>query len=358
MIPMENPSDFIYIPEKFQLETLLSNMRNGTLFLDLNGNVININPPAVKFLRISAKENLIGSKIYIIIDDEEIKSFICSFVMNGHDEDTITFSPRDKKYSLRVFKKNLVNEANARLGYLITIKKDSLGKKYKEMTEGFVASVSHELRTPLTLIFGAVETLQDGAIKNYDEASHFVEIIKKHSERLNMLINDLLSLGKLNQEFKEVNSDFTDIDLKELIFNSAKVFEYIAKDKKIFIEASCPEGLKLKGTKVLIEQALINLIDNAFKYTNEQGRIWVKAERLSGSILISVQDTGIGIDEKDHIKVFERFYRVDKVKSRNLGGTGLGLSIVKQIVKIHNGSISLKSVLGEGSTFTLIFPIH
>ncbi len=352
---MENYQNIISIPEKLQLEALLPNTKNGVIVIDREFNVVNINHSALKLLDLEFQTLPVGLKLYTILEHNEANSIFDNFTSNGLDEDSINFSPNHKQYSLRIFKK-AIKSGNDHLGFLITIKKETLGKKFKEMTEGFVASVSHELKTPLTLIMGAVETLQDGALNNIHEARHFVNIIKTHAERLHMLISDILSLSSLDQDVVNANVEFSEIDLSELLFNSTKIFEYIAKDKKLTLEFYCQGGLKLRGNKVLVEQALINLVDNACKYTNEGGSILVKGEKSSGNIHISIADTGIGIDEKDRIKVFERFYRVDKEKSRNLGGTGLGLSIVKQIVKIHNGSISLQSTLGQGSTFMLIFP--
>lgn len=352
---MQNSDNIIPISEKLQLESLMPNTKTGVIVIDSNLNIVNINSSALRLLDIEFATLPIGSKIYTVLDHNEANSVFSNFTLNGLDEDSINFSPNHKQYSLRLFKK-AIKSGNENLGFLFTIKKETLGKKYKEMTEGFVASVSHELKTPLTLIMGAVETLQDGALKNVEEAEHFIDIIKKHSERLHMLISDILSLSSLDQDVVNANVNFSEIDLSELVFTSTKIFEYILKDKKITLEVSCPEGTKIKGNQILVEQALINLIDNGCKYTNEGGHIFVSVEKNSENIHVSVRDTGIGIAEKDQIKVFERFYRVDKEKSRNLGGTGLGLSIVKQIVKIHNGSISLQSVLGQGSTFTLILP--
>lgn len=352
---MENYNDIIPIPEKLQLEALMPNTKTGIIVIDRNLNILTINSSALKLLGLDFPTLPVGLKIYTILEHNEANSVFSNFALNGLDEDSINFSPNHKQYTLRLFKK-AIKSGNEQLGLLFTIKKDSLGKKFQEMTEGFVASVSHELKTPLTLIMGAVETLQDGALKNTQEAEHFVDIIKKHADRLHMLISDILILSSLDQDVVNATVKFSEIDLSELIFTSTKIFEYIVKDKKITLNSSCPEGLKMKGNQVLVEQALINLIDNACKYTNEGGNILVSVKQITENIHISVEDTGIGIAEKDQIKVFERFYRVDKEKSRNLGGTGLGLSIVKQIVKIHNGSISLQSVLGQGSTFTLILP--
>lgn len=352
---MENSKDIICISEKLQLEALLSIKKTGIIVIDRNLNIININDSALRLLGLDFPALPIGLKIYKVLEHSEADSIFSNFTLNGLNEDSINFSPNHKQYSLRLFKK-VIMSGDERLGFLFTIKKVSLGKKYKEMSEGFVASVSHELKTPLTLIMGAVETLKDGALKNISEAERFVDIIKKHSERLHMLISDILSLSSLDRNVVNANIKFSELDVSELVFTSTKIFEYIAKERKITLQSSCPEGLKINGNKVLIEQTLINLIDNACKYTNEEGSVFVSVQRIFDNIHIAVKDTGIGIDEQEQVKVFERFYRVDKEKSRNYGGTGLGLSIVKQIAKIHNGNISLQSVLGQGSTFTLILP--
>jgi signal transduction histidine kinase len=219
----------------------------------------------------------------------------------------------------------------------------------------FVANVSHELRTPLTLIKGYTETLQSEAIADKDRAGRFVSIIKEHTDRLGNIVEDLLTLSKL-----ESSKDLVDrerFDLKVLIEDVALGFGHaIASKKQTLNVNSRGEGFRINADRDKIEQVLVNLIDNAVKYTGENGQIELSVEALDREIRITVRDTGIGIAKEHLDRIFERFYRADKARSRKLGGTGLGLSIAKHIVLAHNGKITIDSDLGKGTTVTVSVP--
>ena len=339
--------------EKLQLECLLSNIRTGVIIVDGNLNVLNINERAKKLLDIET--GYLYKSIFEVLAGNEAYTPICKFVTNGHNKDSFNLNLKDKLYSLQISKDGCFIDGHFE-GGLIFVKKESLGKKFREMTEGFVASVSHELKTPLTMILGAVETLDEGALSEIEEAKKFVNIIKKHAVRLNTLIGDILSLSSLDQEVSNKDVNFEIVDLTDLLQNIVKVFDQVAKDKGIIISISCMPSIRIKANKVLLEQAVMNLIDNACKYTNKGGKVFVRGEIIENTVHIVIADNGIGITQKELTKIFERFYRVDKEKSRNMGGTGLGLSIVKQIVKIHDGHITVNSAVGQGTTFTLILP--
>lgn len=340
--------------EQLQLKCLLSNIRTGVIIVDESLNVLNINERAKKLLNI--KTDYLHKSIFEVLRGNEAYTPICKFITNGHNKDSFNLNLKDKLYSLQISKDGCFIDGHF-IGGIIFIKKESLGKKFREMTEGFVASVSHELKTPLTLILGAVETMEGGALNNIEEAKKLVSIIKKHASRLNTLIGDILSLSSLDQEVSNKDIKFEVIDLAEMLQNLVKVFERTTREKGVIISMSCMPDIRIKANKVLLEQAVMNLIDNACKYTNKGGKIFVRGEIIENTAHIVVADNGIGINQKDLTKIFERFYRVDKEKSRNMGGTGLGLSIVKQIVKIHDGHITANSAVGQGSTFTLILPI-
>ncbi len=352
MIVMDSCIDSM-VTEKLQLECLLSNIRIGVIIVDKSLNVLNINERAKKLLNIET--DYLHKSIFEVLAGNEAYTPICKFVTNGHNKDSFNLNLKDKLYSLQISKDGCFIDGHFS-GGLIFVKKESLGKKFREMTEGFVASVSHELKTPLTLILGAVETLQEGALSETEEAKKFVSIIKKHAVRLNTLIGDILSLSSLDQEVSDKDVKFEVVDLTDLLQNLVKVFDRVAVEKGITISISCMPSIRIKANKVLLEQAVMNLIDNACKYTNKGGKVFVRGEMIENTVHIVVADNGIGISQKELTKIFERFYRVDKERSRNLGGTGLGLSIVKQIVKIHDGHVTVNSAVGKGSTFTLILP--
>jgi two-component system phosphate regulon sensor histidine kinase PhoR len=220
------------------------------------------------------------------------------------------------------------------------------------MKKDFVLNVSHELRTPLTAIKGFAETLE-GRLEGEDKG--FASIIHRNTDRLIGIVQDLLSLAQLEEKGAPMEIEKTDLRL--LAANVLKLFENRAADKGVGLELKAEEGLlPLEGDPFQLEQMLVNLIDNAVKYT-EKGTVAVSLTTKDRNIVIDVRDTGIGIPEEHLTHIFERFYVVDKSRSRKLGGTGLGLSIVKHIVLAHRGKISVRSRLGEGTTFTIELPL-
>jgi two-component system phosphate regulon sensor histidine kinase PhoR len=215
--------------------------------------------------------------------------------------------------------------------------------------------VSHELKTPLTSILGFVETLKDGAIEDRLNRLKFLQIIEDHSKKLQCLIEDLLFLSKMESQKDPLRRQ--SLDLEKLLERSLEVFSGALKEKKIQLEKDfTPTPFRIEADPVLLERALSNLIDNAIKYNRPGGKISVRASKSAGQAAIRISDTGIGIAESDLPRIFERFYRAEKSRSRESGGTGLGLSITKHVAERHGGSVAAQSVLGEGSSFTLTIP--
>ena len=218
----------------------------------------------------------------------------------------------------------------------------------------FVANVSHELKTPLTSIRGFVETLEDGAIDDTSNARRFLAIIKKHTERLGNIIDDLLRLSELESGGK---MEMTKVDLKGLIDEVVMGFGHALAVKHQTLDVGTQTGdFTIKGDRSKLEQVFVNLIDNAIKYSKESGRINVRLSETDRCVVITVEDDGIGIPKEDIERVFERFYRVDKAHSRELGGTGLGLSIAKHIVLAHKGEICIDSEPGKGTQVLVTLP--
>lgn len=228
-------------------------------------------------------------------------------------------------------------------------------KRMDRVRTDFVANVSHELKTPLTLIKGYIETLEDKAINDTKNAGKFISIIKDHTDRLSNIIDDLLSLSEL--ELSKDSIEKSEFDLKSLLDDILLGFGHAlaAKQQKLTIE---PQGqnFKIKADRDKVEQVFVNLIDNAVKYTNDGGRIEICLVEQNGGIVVTVEDNGIGIPREDLDRVFERFYRVDKARSRQLGGTGLGLGIAKHIVLAHKGEIRIESDVNRGTTVFVRLP--
>ncbi len=229
-------------------------------------------------------------------------------------------------------------------------------QRLENIRRDFVANVSHELKTPITAIKGSVETLLGGAVEDEENAQRFLEIIARQSDRLNAIIEDLLALSRIEQGEEQEGLVRTKTQLRSVFLNTLQACQLKAQEKQVVLEMDCPDDIEIMINAPLLEQALVNLIDNAIKYSSQNDRVLFTAEQTDASVVIKVRDWGSGISQEHLPRLFERFYRVDKARSRKLGGTGLGLAIVKHIVQSHNGHIAVESSLGQGSTFTIQLP--
>jgi two-component system phosphate regulon sensor histidine kinase PhoR len=228
-------------------------------------------------------------------------------------------------------------------------------KRLEEIRKDFVANVSHELRTPISSIKGYAETLLDGKAEDKATVKDFLEMIHEDANRLASLIDDLLDLSRL--ESGRMEMDFEPLEILPIARRCFNVLRRSADDKSIAIKIDVPSGLaKVRGNEKLLAQVFLNLLDNAIKYTAPGGVITIHASPEDGAVRVDISDTGMGISEKDLPRIFERFYRVDKARSRESGGTGLGLSIVKHIIQAHDGQIRVQSKPGIGSTFSFSIP--
>jgi two-component system, OmpR family, phosphate regulon sensor histidine kinase PhoR len=228
-------------------------------------------------------------------------------------------------------------------------------ERLERVRKDFVANVSHELRTPLTAIRGYAETLLDGALDDPDNRRRFVEIIQSHAIRLNNIASDLLTLSEL--ESGRAPLPPSKLSVLATLEAAMRTVESEAAMGQVRLGWGTVEDLQVMGNKIKLEQAFVNLLDNAVKFNRGQGEVWVEASRQpGGKVAITIADSGIGIPSEDLPRIFERFYRVDKARSRAVGGTGLGLSIVKHVVEQMMGTVSVESQLGKGAKFTVILP--
>jgi len=228
--------------------------------------------------------------------------------------------------------------------------------KLENIRKDFVANASHEIKTPITAIKGSVETLLEGQNHDPEDVRRFLEIIHRHVDRLEAIVEDLLSLSRIEKESETEEITLGEHSVQEILAKAIQACENKAQSKKIHLELDCREDLKGRINPLLLEQAVVNLIDNAINYSGEGKRVTTRALEKEQEILIQVEDHGSGIERIHLDRIFERFYRVDKSRSRKLGGTGLGLSIVKHIMEAHGGRVSVESQPGRGSTFTLRLP--
>jgi signal transduction histidine kinase len=229
-------------------------------------------------------------------------------------------------------------------------------RKLENVRRDFVANVSHELKTPITSIKGFVETLLNGALDNPEDSKRFLEIVAGQADRLNAIIDDLLVLSRLEQDSGKVEIVIDESGLKPVLEMAIQACALKASEKKIRVDLDCPDNIVARINPQLFEQAVINLVDNAIKYSLPSTQVRVEASVGNTELKILVSDEGRGIEKEHFPRLFERFYRVDKDRSRQLGGTGLGLAIVKHIAQVHGGSVSVDSSVGKGSTFRIHLP--
>ena len=338
---------------KSRLEAVLLSMFEGVMVVDPKGTILLMNQTLKDFLRV--KEESVGKKPLEVIRNIEIQE-ISDVVLNlqgGVESREISVLLPEEK-NLLVHATPVIRERKVEGAVLVFHDITNL-RRLEKVRQDFVANVSHELRTPITSIKGYAETLLEGALEDKENAKDFLKIIYSDSDRLTKLITDLLDLSKI--ESGKLNLTLKPCAIKPVVQRVVSGLEMRAKAKALAINVDIPKGISnILSDERRIAQILLNLIDNAIKYTENKGLITISAKEKDEFVQIDVSDTGVGISEKDIPRLFERFYRVDKARSRELGGTGLGLSIVKHIVQAHNGEVSVQSVLGQGSTFSFTIP--
>ncbi len=341
--------------QRNEQQAILSSMNEGVLALDVEGNIISINHSASEILKVNPVL-IEGKKVTEIIRNPDLQAFVeQTLIADTATQDEFYLpSGSDKLYQLQGA--SLLDNQGKKAGAVIVLRDMTRIRKLENMRKNFVANVSHELKTPITSIKGFVETLISGAIHNPDEAKRFLKIISRHSERLNAIIDDLLSLSSLEEDKDKKQLAFQISKIKAIIRSAIELSNVKAIEKNIRINLDCPEDFFVKVNPALMEQAVVNLIDNAIKYSEADQRIDINVKTVNNHTVIHVKDHGCGISKKHLPHLFERFYVVDKARSRNLGGTGLGLAIVKHITQLHRGSVTVESEPGKGSTFSIKIP--
>ena len=327
-----------------QLNTILESIDCGVLAVDNDNTVILINRYAMEELEVTGQQ-VLGKNVFLSVRSSALNEFLEA----GRKQECITVGER-------IFQllANPILNGETRMGTAIIIQDITDSKRFEQYRSEFVSNVAHELKTPLTSIGGFVETLKSGAIEDRAAAQRFLDIIQQETERLNSLIRDILSISNL-ESLKEDEA---------LIFDAGEpvrdVFELVrqkAEEKQITLALNQEKGVRVFADPFKIKQLLLNLITNAIVYNEPGGSVTVGLTESGGSVVYKVSDTGIGIPNEHLERIFERFYRVDRGRSRNLGGTGLGLSIVKHIVQFYQGDISVTSELGKGTEFTVRLPV-
>ncbi|MBN2119573.1 MAG: HAMP domain-containing protein, partial [Candidatus Omnitrophica bacterium] len=338
---------------KSRLEAVFLSMFEGVMVVDAGGSILLINEALKKFLTIEG--DLLGKKPIEAVRNLEIQEIVDNTLHSNNgliSQEISVLLPEEKV--LLVHATPIKKEGNIEGAVLVFHDVTNL-RKLEKVRQDFVANVSHELRTPISSIKGYAETLLEGALKDKENAKDFLKIILSDSNRLAALIDDLLNLSKI--ESGKLSMETKPYKLRSLAEKVIASLKGQIENKSITIKMNIPKNLlDILADETRIKQVFLNLIDNAIKYNHPKGEISITAHETDDFVKVDIADTGIGIPNKDLPRLFERFYRVDKARSRELGGTGLGLSIVKHIIQAHNGEVSVQSVEGQGSIFSFTIP--
>jgi len=334
------------------MQSILSGMVEAVIAVDKDSKIMSVNPAAEGIFQI-IKKNAEGKLFLEAIRNNDIAEIIALVLSNEEvlSREISLVWPVEKVFQINAAP---ILENGRTNGCLLVIHDVTEIRKLETMRRDFVANVSHELKTPLTSIKGFVETLLEGGIDDKEHAWNFLKIIEEHVNRLNSLINDLLDLSSVESGPRELV--MANLFVKQLVDRVLLGFKSQLKKKSIQASNELADDLALNFDKDKMGQVFTNFIDNAIKFNKDGGFIKIYSQDLGDRIKFVIEDSGSGIPPKDIPRIFERFYRVDKARSRELGGTGLGLSIVKHIVELHGGSVDVDSVEGFGSKFWFTLP--
>jgi len=334
--------------EKSKMETTFKYMADGVLTVNAGGSIVHANPVAKKILSLKDDEEnydtaILRTKENMSLTDLQQKNYHGTDILEQNGETyNIDYAP-------------FMNNKNEIGGVILVFKNITEQYKIDKLQKEFVANVSHELKTPITTIKSYTETLLDGALEEKQTAEDFLNVINSESDRMSRLVSDLLRLSRMDYDKTKWKKE--KLSLNETISQVLKKLQIQIKNKNIHMQSGfIPADMNIYFDRDGFEQILLNIAGNAVKYTPENGNVWIDAVREKSSIVVSVKDDGIGIPNDDQTRIFERFYRVDKARTRELGGTGLGLSIAKQIAEAHNSTITVKSEINKGTEIIITIP--
>ena len=342
-----------------QQEAVLGSMIEGVLAIDARQRIVGMNRAAADLLGVDL-DDVLRRPLQDVVRNPDLRRFaLLAIDCRGPVEDDLVLrGTRDRTIRLRG---TALRDVSGEGGAVIVLNDVTDIERLESVRRDFVAHVSHELKTPVASIKGFVETLLDGAVDDPGNSRRFLEIVGRQADRLASIIEDLLALSRIEQSEGAGNLPLEPTRIADVFAAALADCGPRAAERSILLETNCPESIMTEVNPPLLEQAVINLIDNAIKYSGPGSTVRVtvgiEGDVTGGGLVIRVADEGAGIDPEHLPRLFERFYRVDKARSRKLGGTGLGLSIVKHIVQAHRGGITVESTPGVGSTFTIRVPL-
>ena len=349
-----------------QWEVFFSTMPRGLIAIDHERLIHNCNDNALGLMDVKEQEQseVLGNSIMAVFRNADLNRITSEFFTSNKflEEYEFELVANNIVESIKVIcvELEMKNGEEKSKGAIVIIENITSLRRLENMRKDFVSNVSHELKTPISIMSGFLETVKD-CLDDRESALRFLNIIENNTARLNLIIDDLLNLSKLEQNEAVIRRDFESRKIADTISSALDVCSHEAKEKGIIIEKDIEDSKYYERETMLanhrlLEQAFRNLIENAVRYSPAYSTISINSRKDKDMIEISISDQGTGIAEEDQDKIFGRFYRVDKSRDRQTGGSGLGLAIVKHIARIHNGHVKLESSLGEGSTFTLVIP--
>ncbi|MEJ2367429.1 MAG: phosphate regulon sensor histidine kinase PhoR [Acidobacteriota bacterium] len=339
--------------ERDDLETVLANMMEAVIVVDNEDRILRLNQAACNLFGLQAGR-AVGRTIQEVVRSTDLQEFLEKVrASNEALTGTVVHYEDERQQFLHANGIILRDNEDRAVAALLVLHDITHLKQLENMRKDFVANVSHELKTPITSIKGFVETLKDGAVQDPEKAQAFLDIVGRQVDRLTAIIDDLLSLSRIEQDAEKHQIPLSGTELRPVLEAALAACEPRASTRGVKLSLACGDDLQALMNATLLEEAVLNLVDNAVKYSEAGGDVQVNAFPEADWIKVQVRDHGAGIPKEHLPRLFERFYRVDKARSRKMGGTGLGLAIVKHIVQAHQGEIAVESEPGKGTTFTV-----
>ncbi len=337
-----------------RLSAVLSGMREGVMVLDRRGTILMVNKALQRMFRLR-DQKVVGRSSLEILRHYGLIELIRRVLESGKSQSMELMIETDQERFFHVQASVTADRRDRDLSAVLVFHDITELKRLERVRKDFVANASHELRTPLAAMKGYIEALIDGEKDDSARSAEFLEILRNNTDRLNNIIDDLLTLTQIESGRYVWKRD--SLKIVELLERVMATLKPAVQKRGHVVSVRLPESLPdVPGDPEKLTQVFTNLVDNAIKYTSDGGKITIEGHQVSGGVEFMISDTGPGISRKDQLRIFERFYRVDRARSRDLGGTGLGLSIVKHIVEAHGGEVRVESTLGKGSTFTISLP--
>lgn len=340
--------------QRDQQNALLACMVEGVIAVDEEKRIIRVNRSAGELFGVEVSA-AVGKEVVEVIRNADLQSLLDDALESRDTVEGLVFLPSGERY-LQVHGAPLKIEGKQGMGALVVLNDVTDLRRLETMRREFVANVSHELKTPVTSIRGFAETLMEGAVEDHEDRTRFLQIIHRQAVRLQSIINDLLILSTVDHGTEEDTIELQVGRVNHVLDSAVQACAGAAAEKNIEIGTECGENLYTRLSVQFLEQAVMNLVDNAVKYSEDGTRVDVTAQLVGKEVAICVKDNGSGIAHKHLARIFERFYRVDHSRSRKLGGTGLGLAIVKRVAMAHHGRVTVESEVDKGSRFCIYLP--